>query len=127
MRTTLTAITALAIGAAGTLLPAPWGPAILAAWFGVIAAQLLRRKDRVTAAGFATLAAANIPEIFGITTNLGTLIGLAGLLMVVFGFGKEFGEAKAWARMVALLARGDENFGAVRRARDIAKGRYFRG
>lgn len=127
MRTTLTAITALALGAAGILLPAPWGAAILAAWFAVIASQLLRRKDRVTAAGFAALAAANIPEIFGITTSLVGLIGLAGLLLVVFGFGKEFGEAKAWARMVALLARRDENFGAVRRARDIAKGRYFRG
>ena len=127
MRTTLTTITALAIGAAGTLTPAPWGPAILAPWFAIIGVQLLRRRDHITAIGFAALGASNVPEIFGITTNLVTLIGLAGLLMVVFGFGKQCGEAKAWARFVALLARREENFGAVRRARELAKGRYFRG
>lgn len=130
MRPTHRATILYGIPIAGLLAPEPWATIILTTWAATQAILEARDHHRFTALAWAGLALAVL--LFGINllTPAAVYLGILCVALLIGNIGYQLGQDDERAevlRAIAVSESAAEVHEAMRRARNAAKGRYFRG
>lgn len=122
---TRTTLIALALILLGIFLPNLEGSLAFMAGAFLLAAVNYIEREQYIGTGWIAFATAEILGLLGAPDPAVFIVASVGIGLIVYGMGRSAGEARAWGKMIRAFAQDTENQGAIRRARNIAKGRYF--
>ncbi|WP_426734449.1 hypothetical protein [Glutamicibacter sp. 2E12] len=122
---TRTTLIALALILLGIFLPNLAGSlAFMAGAFLLAVINYIERQQYI-GTGWIAFATAEILGLLGAPDLAVFIAASVGIGLIVYGMGRSAGEQRAWRNLLRVLANDSENQDAIRRARNIAKGRYF--
>lgn len=122
---TRTTLIALALILLGIFLPNLAGSLAFMAGAFLLAAVNYIEREQYIGTGWIAFATAEILGLLGAPDPAVFIAASVGIGLIVYGVGMSAGEQRAWRNLLCVLANDSENQDAIRRARKIAKGRYF--
>lgn len=130
MHSTIRATILYATPIAGLLAPEPWATIILTTWAATQAVLEARDHHRFTATVWAGLALVALMFSVDALTLAAVYLGILCGALLIGNVGYQLGrddERAEVLRAIAVSESAAEVHQAMRRARNVAKGRYFRG